>query len=112
MIVGLWLSLVGCATKSISGTVATTGQIPLSNVECSFLEQKSVTNDLGHFEFIDLSLSKGEYPLLCTRKGFVFVETTLQVEGRQYIIPTLEMLPLSVDIPYLDINMDPESPLQ
>ena len=109
---GFLVVLIGCATKSLSGQVTTQGNLPLANVECNFLEQKALTDETGAFTFANLSLSKGEYDILCTRSGFEFVEETLDISGAKYIAPTFTMVPLSVEIPYLELNMDPEAPLQ
>ena len=107
----LWI-LTGCATKSVSGLITTPEMIPLANAECTFLDQTTLTDENGLFQFQDLSLSKGEYSLLCTRSGFEFVQEQFDISGPQFVVPPFIMAPISVEIPYPELNLDPEGSLK
>lgn len=110
-LVFIWM-LTGCATKSVSGVITTPEMVPLANAECFFLDQTTVTDENGTFQFNDLSLSKGEYSVLCTRSGFEFIQEKYDIAGTQFVTPPLIMTPLSVEIPYPEINLDPEGSLK
>lgn len=112
MIFGLLWILTGCATKSVSGMITTPEMVPLANAKCTFLEQTVVTDENGSFQFQGLSLSKGEYSLMCTRSGFEFVQEQFNVAGTQFVTPSLIMKPISVEIPYPELNLDPEGSLK
>ena len=103
--------LWGCATHSITGTIQTTDQSPLANVSCKFFDQEVQSSEDGTFEFNDINVKKGEYPIQCTQKGFEFYQQSFLVSGSKTTLPPIVLTPLEVQIPYLRLNMDPESEL-
>ena len=103
--------LLGCATHSITGTIQTAGQAPLPNASCVFFEKQVQSNEQGIFEITDLNLKTGEYPIQCTHKGYEFYENSFVIEGSKVTLPPIVLTPLEVQIPYLRLNMDPESEL-
>ena len=103
--------LWGCATHSITGTVQTIEQTPLSNASCTFFDQNVQSNDDGVFEFNDLKVKTGEYPIQCTHSGFEFYQQSFVIQGPKVTLPPIVLHPLEVQIPYLRLNMDPESTL-
>ena len=107
LVILLW----GCATHSITGTIQTIDQTPLSNASCTFFDQQVQSNEDGRFEINNLNLKKGEYPIQCTHKGFQFYQQSFFVEGTNVTLPPIVLDPLEVQIPYLRLNMDPESEL-
>ena len=107
LIIFLW----GCATHSITGTIQTIDQTPLSNASCTFFDQEVQSNEEGFFEFTELNLKTGEYPIQCTHKGYEFYQNSFVIEGSTVTLPPIVLNPLEVQIPYLRLNMDPESEL-
>jgi len=105
----LWL--VGCATRTISGSIYSIEQQPLSNATCVMFEQATQSDTNGLYQFTDLHLKKGEYTIQCTHKGFQFYQDTISIEGVSATVPQIVLTPLDVQIPYLPINLDPASPI-
>ena len=106
----VFVLLFSCTTKIITGKVLEK-QTPLQGVTCTFLEQNFVTDISGQYVFDDLNVNKGEYSIRCTKEGYQFVEENLLITGRTAEIPTMVMQPILVKIPYLELNLDPESSL-
>ena len=105
------LILWGCATHTITGTVQSIDQTPLANASCSMFDQTSESDDAGTFAFEGLSVKKGEYPIQCTHQGFEFYQQDIMLQGSTVTLPPIMLTPLDIQIPYLEINMDPESDL-
>ncbi len=106
----IWL-LAACSTHTITGTIKNASQEAISGASCSFDNQQVESNDVGVFTFDNLDVSKGEYTIRCTAKGYSFYDNTFEVSGTMVTIPTIVLEPLDVQIPYLPMNLDPEGEL-
>lgn len=73
--------LIGCATRTISGSIYTIEQQPLANATCVMFEQSTQSDTNGIYQFTGLKLKKGEYTIQCTHKGFQFHQDSIAVEG-------------------------------
>ena len=107
----IFLSLWGCATHTVAGSVQGIDNLPIGNAACIMFEQQAISNEKGEFEFNNLNLKKGEYPIQCTLKGYEFHQQMIVVEGPTATISPIVLKPLEVQIPYLRINLDPEGEL-
>ena len=103
--------LISCATKLIVGQVVE-NQMPISGVTCSFLEHNIITDSSGRFVFDDLSVHKGPYSIKCIKDGYQFIEESHLISGRTVQLPPMPMQTINVEIPYLEINLDPNSSLK
>ena len=106
----VWL-LGACSTHTVTGTVNNASQEAIAGASCDFFDQQVETNETGVFTFDNLDVSKGEYEIRCTAKGYSFYSGTFNVSGTMATAPTIILEPLDVQIPYLPMNLDPEGEL-
>lgn len=105
------LILWGCATHTVTGTIQAIDTTPLANASCTLFDQKVESDTSGTFSFEGLSVKKGEYPIQCTHQGFEFYQQDFMLQGSTVTLPPIMLTPLDIQIPYLEINMDPEGEL-
>jgi hypothetical protein len=103
----MFLFLVSCATKSVTGSIYNSEGVPIQDAIISLERQQTISDQNGDFTIEPIKLKKGHYTLKVTHEGYVFVEEEYKLKGAKVQIPKISLEPLDVEVPYLQINLDP-----
>jgi len=110
ILINLFL-LFGCTTHTVKGNIESASQQSIVNASCTLFDVTATTDSNGTYAFNGLKAHKGDYPIQCTASGFQFYEGQVSIKGSSVTLPSIVLEPLNVQIPYLPINLDPESEL-
>ena len=103
--------LFGCTTHTVQGNIESASQQSIVNASCTLFDLTTTTDDNGTYAFNELKAHKGDYPIQCTASGFQFYQGHVSIKGTSVTLPSIVLHPLDVQIPYLPINLDPDSEL-
>ena len=106
----IFLYLISCVTKTVTGSIYTSNGDPLQDAIISLERQQTISDQNGNFTLEPIKLKKGNYTLKVTHEGYVFVEEEYKFKGSKVQLPNISMKPLDVEVPYLEINLDPVPP--
>jgi hypothetical protein len=103
-----FLFLLACVTKHITGSVLTPDGNPLERATVELLGQTTQTDASGNFTFDGMAVHKGQYDILCTHTEYSFYRASYDIMGRTYVVPTVQLAPLDITIPYMKMSLDPK----